>query len=108
MLSLFLVKAFFIAVFVFVYGGDIMADEKMSKAVAMLCEKYEQLGTLPKRSDFTPSEVCFIKQKLGPWTRALEAAGLKEPPAVSAKEKSRAKRERSRQRRKAAKRRLDG
>ena len=79
-----------------------MADEKMSKAVAMLCEKYEQLGTLPKRSDFTPSEVCFIKQKLGPWTRALEAAGLKEPPAVSEK------RERSRQRRKAAKRRLDG
>ena len=65
-----------------------MADEKLSKAVAMLCEKYEQLGTLPKRSDFTPSEVCFIKQKLGPWTRALEAAGLKEPPAVSAKEKS--------------------
>ena len=48
--------------FVFVYGGDVMADEKMSKAVAMLCEKYEQLGTLPKRSDFTPSEVCFIKQ----------------------------------------------
>ena len=85
-----------------------MADEKMSKAVAMLCEKYEQLGTLPKRSDFTPSEVCFIKQKLGPWTRALEAAGLKEPPAVSAKEKSREKRERSRQRGKAAKRRLDG
>ena len=42
-----------------------MADEKMSKAVAMLCEKYEQLGTLPKRSDFTPSEVCFIKQKSG-------------------------------------------
>ena len=41
-----------------------MADEKMSKAVAMLCEKYEQLGTLPKRSDFTPSEACFIKQKL--------------------------------------------
>ena len=60
-----------------------MADEKLSRAVAMLCEKYEQLGTLPKRSDFTPSEVCFIKQKLGPWTRALEAAGLKEPPAVS-------------------------
>ena len=55
-----------------------MADEKFSKAVAMLCEKYEQLGSLPKRSDFTPSEVCFIKQKLGPWTRALEAAGLKE------------------------------
>ena len=65
-----------------------MADEKLSRAVAMLCEKYEQLGTLPKRSDFTPSEVCFIKQKLGPWTRALEAAGLKEPPAVQAKKKS--------------------
>ena len=52
-----------------------MADEKYNKAVAMLCEKHEQLGCLPKRSDFSPDEVCFIKQKLGPWTRALEAAG---------------------------------
>lgn len=84
------------------------ADEKYEKALALLRDKYEKLGALPKRSDFSPDEVCFIKQKLGPWTRALEAAGLKEPPEVSAKEKSREKRERSRQRRKAAKRRLDG
>lgn len=84
------------------------ADEKYEKAVSMLRYKYNELGTLPKRSDFSPDEVCFIKQKLGPWTRALEAAGLKEPPKVSAKEKSRLKRERSRQRRKAANRITNG
>ena len=40
-----------------------MADEKLSKAVAMLCEKYEQLGTLPKRSDFTPRDVYKRQMK---------------------------------------------
>ncbi len=84
------------------------ADEKYEKAVALLCDKYNELGTLPKRSDFSPDEVCFIKQKLGPWTRALEASGLKEPPKVTAKEKSRQKRERSRRRRKAANRITNG
>lgn len=31
----------------------------------------------PKRSDFSDSEVNSIKAYLGPWPRALEAAGLK-------------------------------
>lgn len=74
-------------------------DEKRILALGMLEEKYKLLGTLPKRSDFTPQEACFIKQKLGPWPRALEAAGLKAPPEISSKEKSRLKRERSRARR---------
>ena len=71
-------------------------DEKRQTAVRLLQEKAEQLDRLPQRSDFPGSEVCLIKQKLGPWPRALEAAGLKEPPAVSAKEKSRLKREKRR------------
>ena len=34
---------------------------------------------LPRRGDFSDSEVCLIKAHLGPWPRALEAAGLKPP-----------------------------
>ncbi|MBQ8920807.1 MAG: hypothetical protein IJ060_01420 [Oscillospiraceae bacterium] len=34
---------------------------------------------LPHRSDFTAEEVVLIKAHLGPFPRALEAAGLKPP-----------------------------
>ena len=74
--------------------------DKRQAAISLLQQKAGQLGRPPKRSDFQSTEVCFIKQKLGPWPRALEAAGLKEPPAVSTAEKSRRKRERLRQQRK--------
>ena len=37
------------------------------------------LTRFPQRSDFSDSEVIAIKAFLGPWPRALEAAGLKEP-----------------------------
>ena len=39
----------------------------------------EAMGELrfPKRSDFSEEEVVAIKAFLGPWPRALEAAGLK-------------------------------
>ena len=46
----------------------------------LLREKGEALraqGRYPKRSDFTEEEVAYIKSFLGPWPRALEAAGLK-------------------------------
>ena len=46
----------------------------------LLREKGEALrtqGRYPKRSDFTEEEVAYIKAFLGPWPRALEAAGLK-------------------------------
>lgn len=85
----------------------VMSMEKQDKkayTLALLKNKYSELGRLPKRSDFDGATVCLIKQKLGPWPRALEAAGLKEPPAVSAKEKSRIKREKSRRNRKQNKR----
>lgn len=78
-------------------------QDKKAYAIQLLREKYAQLGRLPKRSDFDGETVCLIKQKLGPWPRALEAAGLKAPPTVSAKEKSRIKRERSRRNRKLSK-----
>lgn len=81
-----------------------MTDDKTEYAISLLTGKHKELGRLPKKDDFPPETVCLIKQKLGAWNRALEAAGLKEPPTVSSKEKSRLKRERSRQRRKAAKR----
>lgn len=75
-------------------------DEKRQLAVSMLRDKYSQLGRLPKRSDFEPEDVCFIKQKLGPLPRALEAAGLKPATKPSAALLSRQKRRRAAQRRK--------
>lgn len=48
------------------------------KAIEMLQDKAKEVGRLPKKSDFTSSEICFIKAKLGAWNRALESAGLKE------------------------------
>ncbi len=92
------------SIFVFAYTEVVMSDEKYELAKALLTEKYNQLGRLPTRADFEPKTVCFIKQKLGPWNRALEAAGLKAPPEISAKEKSRMKRERAAARRKEARR----
>lgn len=74
-------------------------DEKREQAVRLLREKAEELGRPPKKEDFESETMCFIKQKLGPWPRALEAAGLKEPPEESAAEKSRAKRERAKRER---------
>lgn len=44
----------------------------------MLTDRKNELGRLPKKSDFDSETVCFIKQKLGPWPRALEKAGLKD------------------------------
>lgn len=75
------------------------SQQKIQKAVLLLQEKFDILGRIPQKSDFDSTTVCFIKQKLGPWPRALEKAGLKEPPEVSAKEKSLLKRERSRKNR---------
>ena len=50
--------------------------------IALLRSKYSQLmiakcDRYPKRSDFSDTEVTAIKACLGPWPRALEAAGIK-------------------------------
>ena len=44
----------------------------------MLRKKYDELGRLPQKSDFDPVTLSRIKAILGPWPRALEAAGLKQ------------------------------
>ena len=41
-------------------------------------QKYKELGRLPQKEDFDDSTRSRIKAFLGPWPRALEAAGLKE------------------------------
>ena len=84
----------------FLWVFKMKTDEKRDYAIKLLQEKHMQKGCLPKRSDFSDSDVCLIKQKLGPWPRALEAAGLKAPPAVSRIEHNRAKRKRAKQKRK--------
>lgn len=72
-------------------------DVKRQQAIDLLLHKSRESGSLPKRTDFSEAEVCFIKQKLGPWPRALEAAGLKEKTKPTGREKSKLKRERIRQ-----------
>lgn len=63
-----------------------MPKEKLTKAdcLALLQEKQTFLTAqgetrYPRRSDFSEREVVAIKAFLGPWPRALEAAGLKPP-----------------------------
>lgn len=74
--------------------------------IALLREKQEQLrqsgeSRFPQRADFSAEEVIAIKAFLGPWPRALEAAGLKEPRPELA-EKKLEKRRRSQQRKRTA------
>lgn len=55
--------------------------------IYVLNEKYMELGRFPCKADFSEEEVARIKSYLGPWPRALEAAGIKE-----AKKETRAQR----------------
>lgn len=54
-------------------------EENKQWAVEQLQKKYEELGRLPKKSDFDVVTMSRIKAFLGPWPRALEESGLKEP-----------------------------
>ena len=55
-----------------------MSEEKKDWAVVLLLNKSRELGRLPKKEDFDEVTRSRIKAYLGPWPRALEAAGLKE------------------------------
>ena len=73
-------------------------------AISMLTEKARELSLagedkLPRRSDFDAESVVAIKSHLGPWPRALEAAGLKPPRPYDRLEKNRRRRAESRRRR---------
>ena len=65
------------------------SDEKKSWAEELLKRKAEELGRLPKKDDFDEPTRSRIKAYLGPWPRALEAAGLKEAKPVPVKSKKR-------------------
>ena len=54
-------------------------EEKKAWAEDLLRQKYTELGRLPTKQDFDPVTCAQIKAYLGPWPRALESAGLKEP-----------------------------
>ncbi len=63
-----------------------MAKEKLTKTdcIRLLQEQHQHLlqsgeARYPKRADFTEDQVVAIKAFLGPWPRALEAAGVKPP-----------------------------
>ena len=56
------------------------------------------LDRFPQRSDFENDEVVAIKAFLGPWPRALEAAGLKEPRGDDRLQRNRGKRARAKKR----------
>jgi hypothetical protein len=72
--------------------------------IKLLYEKRQNLLSqgeerFPQRNDFSPEEVVAIKAFLGPWPRALEAAGIKEPPPFDRKAKNTEKRIRAKRKR---------
>lgn len=64
-------------------------EEKKSWAEELLRQKNTELGRLPCKDDFDEPIRSRIKAFLGPWPRALEAAGLKEPRPALPKSKKR-------------------
>lgn len=55
-----------------------MVDEKKKEwAKNMLLTKAKETGAIPKKQEFDEITRSRIKAFLGPWPRALEAAGLK-------------------------------
>lgn len=67
------------------------SDEKKSWAEELLRQKSMELGRLPQKDDFDEPTRSRIKAFLGPWPRALEAAGLKTAKVVPEKTKKRKK-----------------
>ena len=91
-----------------------MAEQKItrSRALELLKEKQEELNRLgedryPKRSDFSDAQVVPIKAFLGPWPRALEAAGIKPPRDDDRPQRNKEKRIRAKQARIAALRKIE-
>lgn len=110
LLLFFAVKAFF------VFLGGRMSDKKYKKedCILLLQNKYSELqeqglSRYPQRSDFEDREVVAIKAFLGPWPRALEAAGIKPPRSDedAIKQRSKEKRIRAKQNRIAALKKLE-
>ena len=65
------------------------AEEKKAWAILQLQLKKAEADRLPRKDDFDAATLSRIKAFLGPWPRALEAAGLKQAPPAPAKKKKR-------------------
>ena len=65
-----------------------ITEEKKQWAMEQLQGKSKELGRLPKKDDFDVVTLSRIKAFLGPWPRALETAGLKEPKIMPSKNKN--------------------
>ncbi|MCR5429483.1 MAG: hypothetical protein K6F16_10855 [Lachnospiraceae bacterium] len=83
-----------------------MDKDRLTKelCIGLLRAKADELRTegeerFPKRADFSEREVVAIKAFFGPWPRALEAAGLKEPRGDEKKLKTVEKRIKAKRRR---------
>ena len=86
-----------------------MSDKKLRKedCIILLKSKYKELqdggdDRYPKRSDFDEREVVAIKAFLGPWPRALEAAGIKPPREIDRQQRNKEQRIRAKRARIAA------
>ncbi len=66
-------------------------EEKKLWAIDLLIKKEKEVGRLPKKDDFDEVTRSRIKAFLGPWPRALEAAGLKQAKIFDPKTKKRKK-----------------
>ena len=53
-------------------------EAQINWAIRTLRKRAEELGFPPRKADFDDATRARIKTFLGPWPRALEAAGLKE------------------------------
>lgn len=90
----------------FIFTEVIMAEEKLNRdnCIALLQGKYallqeQGIDRYPKRSDFSEREVVAVKAFLGPWPRALEAAGIKPPRDDDRNMRNKEKRIRAKRRR---------
>ena len=88
-----------------------MTDQKYKRedCMVLLQKKYRELeaqglSRFPQRSDFEEREVVAIKSFLGPWPRALEAAGVKPPREDDRAQKNKEKRVCAKRKRTTAKR----
>ena len=91
-----------------------MSDKKYNKedCIVLLQNKYQELqkeglSRYPQRSDFEDREVVAIKAFLGPWPRALEAAGIKPPREDDSIQRNKEKRIRAKQNRISALKKLE-
>ena len=53
-------------------------EAQINWAIRTLRKRAEELGFPPRKADFDDATRARIKTFLGPWPRALEAAGLKD------------------------------